>query len=337
MRWLRIGLLVAVLTVAVIFLAPRTNEALDALRHVGGAEPLWLVVALAGEVCSLIAFTMVTWTLIAPPDRPRWRRVFRLDLATVALSHAVPIGSAAGSVLGYELLEEEGIGGVQAGFVKVSQSLLSGVLLQVLLGVTLLVDLLRSGPSDGNLGLAAAGAGLVLLVLGFCFVLALHPHLISVAAVRLLGWVPRVNAPRVGSLVESFSQRMRGLLHRPLVLLRISAWSLLNWLFDLLSLWAAIRAFGSPPSLVLTSVAFCIAQVAATLPISPGGLGVVESSLVPLLTNFGAGSTAAVLGVLSWRLVNYWLPLPAGGIAYLLILLSRHRRRRDPQVSLEAV
>jgi uncharacterized membrane protein YbhN (UPF0104 family) len=54
-----------------------------------------------------------------------------------------------------------------------------------------------------------------------------------------------------------------------------SLWSVLNWAFDLLALWAALRAFGHPPDLVLLAIGFCVAQVAASIPISPGGLGVV--------------------------------------------------------------
>jgi hypothetical protein len=49
---------------------------------------------------------------------------------------------------------------------------------------------------------------------------------------------------------------------------------------------------------------------------------------VPLLIGFGTSFTVAVLGVLCWRLVNYWLPMPIGGVAYLGILAGRRRERR---------
>jgi hypothetical protein len=39
----------------------------------------------------------------------------------------------------------------------------------------------------------------------------------------------------------------------------------------------------------------------------------------------GTGSSIAVLGVLTWRLFNYWLPLPLGGAAYLLIAADRRQ------------
>src|SRR5262249_38753443 len=112
---------------------------------------------------------------------------------------------------------------------------------------------------------------------------------------------------------------------RPGTLAWVSTWSLANWVFDGVALWASLRAFGYVGGLIALTVAFSVAQIAGSLPISLGGLGIVESSLVPLLVGLGTESTVAVLGVLTWRLFNYWLPLPMGGGAYALIAAERRR------------
>jgi len=54
------------------------------------------------------------------------------------------------------------------------------------------------------------------------------------------------------------------------------------------------------------------------IPPSPGGVGFVEAGLVGTLTLAGVSGSAAVAATLVYRLVSYWLPLPAGGIAYVL-------------------
>lgn len=322
-RW---ALGVLALVVAAVFLTPRVSQALDDVHQLRGAAMGWLAVSFAGEVASLLCFSVVTYVLIRPSRRPSFPRILRVDLVTVGLSHAVPAGSVAGTALGYELLAEEGVGEVESGFVKVSQSLLSGMLLQAMLGFFLVLKIMLYGPSTSNALLAAAGGVIVGLVVAFGYLLHRHTPLVRRAVIRLFGWLPRLDADRLGRFVDELAARLAELLRHPGRLAWATAGSLGNWVFDLVSLWAAIRAFGLSPNIALVGVAFCVAQVAASLPISPAGLGVVESSLVPLLTSFGASSMVAVFGVLTWRVFNYWLPLPVGGLAYLSILLSRRQR-----------
>ncbi len=322
LRW---ALLVVSLVVAYVVLAPKTHEAADAFHQLRHVQLRWIWVALAGELASLLAFSVVTWSLLDRIGRPRFHRLVLVDLTTIALSHAVPGGSAAGTALGYELLEAEGVGGVEAGFAKVSQSLISGVLLQFMLGLALALQVVYYGPTTSNIGLAAAGAAMVVLVVGFSYLLAFQPQVIDWVARRLLGWIPRVPVDAISRAVDELSARMRDLLHRPRRLMWIAFWSLGNWVFDLVSLWASIKAFGADPNVIGLTVAFAVSQVAASIPISPGGLGVVESALVPLLGAFGVASDVAVLGVLTWRLFNFWLPFPLGIGAYVTILLTRRQ------------
>ena len=65
------------------------------------------------------------------------------------------------------------------------------------------------------------------------------------------------------------------------------------------------------------------------IPITPGGLGVVEGVLIPTLVGFHVPLGIATLGVLSYRLVNFWLPIPVGGAAYLSLRFGRRARQPD--------
>jgi hypothetical protein len=57
--------------------------------------------------------------------------------------------------------------------------------------------------------------------------------------------------------------------------------------------------------------------------VTPAGLGVVDSVAPLLLVSFGVTRSVATLGVLGWRLVNFWLPIPAGAIAYISLKVPR--------------
>jgi uncharacterized protein (TIRG00374 family) len=93
---------------------------------------------------------------------------------------------------------------------------------------------------------------------------------------------------------------------------------------DYIALLAALRAVGAAPRPSLVLLAYASAQLLALIPFTPGGLGFVEAALVGTLTLAGVAPQDALLATLVYRLASYWLPIPAGGVAYLVF------RRRYP-------
>jgi uncharacterized membrane protein YbhN (UPF0104 family) len=57
--------------------------------------------------------------------------------------------------------------------------------------------------------------------------------------------------------------------------------------------------------------------------VTPAGLGVTDSLAPLLLVSFGITRSVATLSVLAWRLVNFWLPIPAGAAAYVSLKVPR--------------
>ena len=98
-----------------------------------------------------------------------------------------------------------------------------------------------------------------------------------------------------------------------------------NWLLDASCLWVFIAAFHVYVSPVDLLVAYGLANILAVIPLTPSGLGVVELTIVAVLTRFHVPGGVAAAGVLSWRLVNFWLPIPFGGASYLSLRLGRPR------------
>jgi uncharacterized protein (TIRG00374 family) len=91
-----------------------------------------------------------------------------------------------------------------------------------------------------------------------------------------------------------------------------------RWVLDYLTLLAALTAVHTSPRPSTVLLAFCAAQFLGTLPLTPGGLGFVEAGLTGTLVLAGVPGTAAVVATLGYRLVSFWLPIPAGGVAALL-------------------
>src|SRR6266516_408896 len=94
--------------------------------------------------------------------------------------------------------------------------------------------------------------------------------------------------------------------------------------FDYLALLCTLRAVGAAPRPSLVLLAYTSADLLALLPFTPGGLGFVEAGLVGTLRLAGVPGAHAVAATLLYRLVAYWLPIPAGGVAYLLFRRRYH-------------
>jgi len=88
-------------------------------------------------------------------------------------------------------------------------------------------------------------------------------------------------------------------------------------LLDYLSLLAALAAVGAHPNPSLVLLAFVTALVLGMIPITPGGLGFVEAGLTATLALAGIGAADAVVAAAAYRLAAFWLPLPAGLVAYV--------------------
>jgi uncharacterized protein (TIRG00374 family) len=105
--------------------------------------------------------------------------------------------------------------------------------------------------------------------------------------------------------------------------------SLAYWGFDIGALWAAFHAFGhSPPGAVLV-MGYYIGTLGNTLPL-PGGIGGVEGGMIGAFLGFGVQAHLAVLAVLGYRTISYWLPTLPGLVAYLRLHHSLGASSEDP-------
>ena len=88
-----------------------------------------------------------------------------------------------------------------------------------------------------------------------------------------------------------------------------------NWLTDLLCLVATCRAVGLPVGVSTLAGIYLGVQIVRQVPLTPGGVGIIDTALIAGLTAAGATAVTAAAAVLVYRLLSCWLLLPVGGIA----------------------
>src|SRR6266540_3550615 len=129
----------------------------------------------------------------------------------------------------------------------------------------------------------------------------------------------------VGAQVTRSAQGLRDLAHEPAVLRRAAVWAAANWLLDLAVLGTIAATLGPGAPKWGLPLAYVLGQWTASVPLTPGGVGLVESAMTAALVAGGVPGGVATASVLGWRLVSHWIPIGVG-----LALLPTLRRNRPP-------
>ncbi|MGH9078085.1 MAG: lysylphosphatidylglycerol synthase transmembrane domain-containing protein [Acidimicrobiales bacterium] len=329
----RLGIMLLIVEYLVL---PQIAGSRQAIHLVGGVSLGWLLLGLVLEASALFAYAQVTRAVLPARSDPGIGTVMRIQLTTLAVSHCVPGGTAAGSPLGYRLLTQAGVAGPEVGFALATQGLGSALVLNAVFWLALVVSIPIFGFSP--VYASAALVGVVLLGAFSALVLLLTRGEERAASLvarvgRRLPYVDEATLPR---LFHQMADRVAELAKEPRVLVRAVVWAALNWLLDAASLFVFVGAFGhwvNPDGLL---VAYGLANVLAAIPVTPGGLGVVETVLTSTLVGFGTPRGVAILGVLAYRLVNFWLPIPIGGLTYLSLQVQPGAAGPDARRQLKA-
>lgn len=303
----------------------QSRESADLIRQV---NPVLLVLAVALQIASLVAYTVLTKVTLPPEPHLSMFTIFRIQLATKSVTNVVPGGSAAGGTLGYRLFTEAGVPPTAAGFAMATVGLGSAVVLNLLLWVALLISIPLNGYNPIYAGVALVGV-LLLASAGALVYLLMEGRDRAERVLRgIARRLPYVQEETASRFVHQLADRLHDLARQPQLIKRGVLWAGANWMLEAAALWVFLRAFGSSVNPVNLVVAFGLAGVLAAIPITPGGLGVVEAALTPTLVGFGVPVRTATIAVLCWRFVQFWLPIPLGGIAYLSLRFGELGRQK---------
>jgi hypothetical protein len=248
----------------------------------------------------------------------------------------VPAGSAAGVSLRYRLFTRLGISGTDAAFGTATQSLGSAIVLNAMLWVAIVIAIPIHGVNPLYASAAITGAVFLGLLAALVFALTRGENATARRLGVVLGKLPMLRPASVERIVHAFAARLRQLSADRRLLMRAMGWAAINWLLDMAALWVLLAGLGHRVGIIGIMVCYGLANVLAAIPLTPGGLGVVEAALSTLLVGFSVPAQTALFGVLCWRAVNFWLPIPVGGLAYLSLSHSMARANKHASAAVPA-
>ena len=325
------GVVVGIAGVAIYLVFPSITEVLASWPRLSTLKPVWFALAILFEIGH---FTCTFGLQRLALRTKAWFPVVTSQLSSNAVSLIMPGGAAVGAAVQFRMLAVSGqeTGTTVGGLAAFSLLGVGGLLALPLFALPVI---LVGGPttSRGLVNAAILGAVGFILFAGFGAVV-----LATDAPLRWCGrFVQRVRnlvlrkRPPLTNLDKTLVEQrnlIRGVLGEQWVqAVLLSAGRLA---LDYLCLLAALRATGSHPRPSLILVAYAVAGIVGMIPITPGGLGIVEASLTGLLVLAGVSSSSAVLATLTYRLASYWVPLAAGPIAYGVFKLRYRTHPPNP-------
>jgi uncharacterized protein (TIRG00374 family) len=112
--------------------------------------------------------------------------------------------------------------------------------------------------------------------------------------------------------VDRVIARLTAVTLTPRAVASVIWWGVVNWVLDCGCLALSFLAVGVGVPWKGLLLAYGAGQLAVNLPVTPGGLGVVEGSLTIALVAFGGAEPSTVAAVLLYRIVTFWGELPVG-------------------------
>ncbi|HJR44626.1 MAG TPA: YbhN family protein [Actinomycetota bacterium] len=321
-RWLRIAASIALVAAIFIFALPKVadfSEVWLAMREMTWLE---LVTLTAIAVWNIVTYWFVMMSAL--PGSNVWQTM-KVNQASTAVANTLPGGGAIGVGVTYGMFHAYGFSRARISLMVLVTGIWNNF---VKLGMPVVALGLLALQGDASKSLmAAAVAGVVTLALAVGLFVGI---LVSEGAARRVGmWLEKAwrgilrvaRKQNRGSVTEAtlrFRTDAIELVKSRGVVLTVST------LISHLSLYAvlllALRHVGvseNAATWIEVLAAFSFLRLVSALPLTPGGLGVVELGLTAALVATGAPRAESVAAVLVYRALTYLLPIPFGIVAYL--------------------
>ncbi|MGH9082131.1 MAG: lysylphosphatidylglycerol synthase transmembrane domain-containing protein [Acidimicrobiales bacterium] len=338
LRWF-VG--VALLVLAAEELGGHRDELSGLVQVLGNLRWWWLLPAVVAEAGSVLAFVGIQQTLLgAGGAEPPLAPLAGVTLGSQAITNSLPAGPALAAVYGFRWYRRLGADEALAGWALVG----TAVTAALSLACVATAGLVLATEEGATLDLVPVVLGVLAATLAIGALFLYERPLAAVArrvlrlSHRLIGRPRGDHEARIERLVEWASVVRLGARQ----VLTALGWGSANWLLDCACFALAFLATGSGIPWKGLLLAYGAGQLAANLPITPGGLGAVEGSITIALSYFGGATSADIGAVFVYRLLSFWLVLVVGWLAAGALATGVRRGRwvrfaRDAPVSPRAL
>ena len=309
---------------------------------VQAADWWWVLAAAVAMLISIVSFAFQQRELLLAFDTPiGWRRIIVITFGGTAMTNSLPAGAAVSAGYSFRQYRLAHASRSTAATVMVLSGLLSIGSLALMYVVVLwsatansLVNLLMNNPVVSIL-LALIVAAAIALLIRRVIRGSQQPDdeadTLEAPTPRLDRWEQK-HPKWVSVLRDGLDTLRRVKLLRTRFLVTGIGYSVLKWVAEAVCLLTCCLAFEIHIDLLPLAVIYLSVQLVRQVPFTPGGIGLVEASLLTGLVSAGAASGPAAAAILIYRFLSAWLIIPVG-----FAMLAEMKRRDANREALATV
>jgi uncharacterized protein (TIRG00374 family) len=305
----------------------KRGELTGASAELAHLHIFWLLIAIVVELLSYVAWGQLQRQLLAAGATDMsFPAAFGLSLGAGAIANSLPGGTAFAGLYSFRFYRRSGADPTLAGWVLLATLVCSSLTLCMLAALGVFLAFGQSS-SFGLVGSILTSLGLAVLA----DALVLQRRWLH----RLTVFASHVSQRVLGRPTLESQTRLEALFAR-LGAIRMSWLSFLAalmsalglWVFDCAALASSFLAVGAEVPWRGLLLTYGASQLAVNLPITPGGLGVVEGTITIALVAFGGSESSIVPAVLCYRIVSFWGFLPVGWASWAVMGVRARRQDR---------
>ncbi len=311
------GLIALVIALAAYTVLLSSGDFEASVRALRDLDPLAVSAAVVVEVAAMLCIGAIYRATSRAVSSPLpFGAALNTSMSTFAVTQVVPAGGAIAAGLAVRRMIGWGMSAASAAIASALASTIPLMALALLAGSGV-AALSVGGQLDSPWYLVAVTVLFVVLVGAVVAILRLvrspeaGGRLIDRAERALSRWDVDLTSWR-GSLADLSAQPPT-----PRSLLAIFAWALARWSLETLVLWLIFAGLGAQLPVQTIVVGMSVQHLAVMIPVTPGGLGLVEAGMSGAFVALGTPAAVAIPAVLVFRVVSYWMPLLAGVPQYL--------------------
>lgn len=290
-------------------------------------------------VCSALSYLCIAGVLhslvVASGLYLRPKDVFNISLISTVANYALHAAGLSGLAIKIYLMLKKNVPPPQTLSISIVHGFFTVAIAKffIVIGIILFythytIETLKKGSVQWTIGLLGAGLFITFVWVGLFIVSKTVRHLTwqSVMAIyeplgKKISWLAR-KKNQLETAFQSFDESVSLIVKNSRRLLQASAYAVADWILMFECLRTSFLAVHSNVGVDVMIIGFCVSLFIASVSIIPGGVGLMEGSMVSVFYYFGVQYEKALVAVILYRIFYYFIPFVIGTIIFIVNFYS---------------